>query len=106
MPGTIFSLPGEQELLVSFPAKDIATQVREAHAGLRLVTSLHERLSHTAPVHLMTQISKLGRVGWACHVFEVEVKGAEGEAAKTVRALVRLGHCYTERTLLCHEVIT
>ena len=39
----------------------------------------------------MTQISKLGRVGWACHVFEVEVKGAEGEAAKTVRALVRLG---------------
>lgn len=43
-PGTLFSLPGEESMLLTFDQKDIATR-------------LH----------------KLGRTGWACQVFDVKI---------------------------------
>jgi ribosomal protein L25 (general stress protein Ctc) len=63
-PGVLFSLPGEEEMLLSFDSKAIATQV----------------LRH-------------GRTGWACRVFDVEVApaggGGGGGEPTRFRALVR-----------------
>lgn len=62
VPGMLFSLPEEQHILLSFDAKAISAHVH-----------------------------RLGRTGWACHVFNVLVNPLEaGGEAKTFRALVSL----------------
>ena len=53
-PGTLFSLPGEQTLLVSFDTKEISNR-------------LH----------------KLGRTGWACHVFSIQIQDTSPTATAT-----------------------
>lgn len=61
VPGILFSLPGEESRLLTFDRKDISTR-----------------------------LNKLGRTGWACHVFNVQV--ASNEATQepiTFPALVR-----------------
>uniref|UniRef100_A0A1D1ZRU9 Uncharacterized protein n=1 Tax=Auxenochlorella protothecoides TaxID=3075 RepID=A0A1D1ZRU9_AUXPR len=63
VPGVVFSLPQEQELLVSFAAKDIETQ-----------------------------LLRLGRTGWGCHIFDVAVMNGDGKKMTHYPAVGRQVH--------------
>ncbi|KAL6770524.1 MRPL25 [Auxenochlorella protothecoides x Auxenochlorella symbiontica] len=63
VPGVVFSLPQEQELLVSFAAKDIETQ-----------------------------LLRLGRTGWGCHLFDVAVMNGDGKKMTHYPAVGRQVH--------------
>lgn len=62
IPGVIFSFAGGEQKLVTFNARTI---------------------SH--------QLSRIGRTGWACHVFQIEMKNSDGEIER-FQALGRQVH--------------
>lgn len=41
-----------------------------------------------------SQFTKLGRTGWACHIFDVEVTDSEGGEPRQIRALVGEFHVF------------
>jgi hypothetical protein len=43
----------------------------------------------------LLQLARLGRTGWACHLFNVQLLGPDGQPAETVPALVSGLNCAT-----------
>lgn len=73
VPGVLFSLPDEESILLTFEQKEIATCLQ-----------------------------KLGRTGWACHVFNVKVPPEDGAGEPAIyRALVSCHTACTRTRALC-----
>lgn len=71
-----------------------ATAAPQLHVGIRLFCFCAAAPPPlTAARHLLlgarAQLQRLGRTGWACRLFSVQLQGADGQPAETIPALVR-----------------